>query len=398
MHHPLLHHALMHHIIETSIILGGVMKPRHYFPLGKAYGEAFCNRAEEIQKLVGNIENTKHTFLVAPRRYGKSSLCERSFKSISFAWIKLDFHLAMSDRDIERIIINGVIELIGKSIGTIEKLSAILKKYTKHLQPKFNIGTKNFSLELAVTDQSSPAENIAESLLLLDKLLQEKNKQAAILFDEFQEIGQMSQSKGIEGAIRHAAQEMKRLAFIFSGSNPHLLKNMFEDERRPLYKLCRKLLLKRIGEEHYKKHLNKASKMMWKKDLPEEVFKQIMYVTERHPYYVNYLCDTLWSENNVLPDVKKVDQSWGQVIEEERSDLLKDFLSLTENQRKILIFLASDNSGNVYSNEEAKKMDIPVSSISRAIASLIERDFIEKTVEGYRLVAPVYKALLKTNN
>ena len=52
------------------------MKSRQLFPLGKAYGSAFCNRIDETKKLISNIENGKHTFLVAPRRYGKSSLCE----------------------------------------------------------------------------------------------------------------------------------------------------------------------------------------------------------------------------------------------------------------------------------------------------------------------------------
>ena len=101
------------------------MNPRHYFPLGKAYGEAFCNRVEETQKLIGNIKNGKHTIISAPRRYGKSSLCERAFELTTIPNAKLDFHLAVSEKDVERIIINGVIELVGKAIGAVDKLSAL---------------------------------------------------------------------------------------------------------------------------------------------------------------------------------------------------------------------------------------------------------------------------------
>jgi hypothetical protein len=36
---------------------------------------------------------------------------------------------------------------------------------------------------------------------------------------------------------------MKHLAIIFSGSFRGLLKSMFEDKNKPLYKLCRKLHL-----------------------------------------------------------------------------------------------------------------------------------------------------------
>lgn len=371
------------------------MNPRHYFPLGKAYGEAFCNRVEETQKLIGNIKNGKHTIISAPRRYGKSSLCERAFELITIPNAKLDFHLAVSEKDVERIIINGVIELVGKAIGAVDKLSALLKKYTKNLKPKFSIGTKYFNLELEITDKSSPAENISEALLLLEKLLQEKNKKAILLFDEFQEIGRLKEGRGIEGAIRHVGQDTRELSFIFSGSNPHLLKNMFEDERRPLYKLCRKLMLGSISELHYEGHLNKAAKEMWNTLLDVKVFKYTMDVTERHPYYVNYLCDILWEECELSPKVENVIKAWNAVVEEERSDLLKDFFRLTENQRRLLIYIAKGKGKEIYSNDAAKKMDIPVSSISRGLNSLIEGDYITKTEEGYRLVVPVYKTLLE---
>jgi AAA+ ATPase superfamily predicted ATPase len=372
------------------------MKPRSFFPLGKAYGEAFCNRAEETKKLIGNAENGKHTFIIAPRRYGKSSLCEKVFEKIDIPWAKLDFHLAVGEKNAERIMVNGITDLIGKSIGSIEKLSHLIKKYAKNLKPKFSIGTNEFHLELEIASNSSPAENIADAILLLDKLLRKKDKRAVLLLDEFQEVGEIDKGRGIEGAIRHAAQETKNLALIFSGSNPHLMKNMFEDERRPLYKLCRKIVLGRISKNDYRHHLNKAAKAMWKRELAEEVFERIMAVSEQHPYYVNYLCDELWSNPDNAPTVNDVDKAWALVVEEERSDLLKDFFALSENQRKLLIHIANFGGSDTYSKAATKKMDIPASSISRALNTLIEKDYIEKSEENYRLIVPAYKVLLSS--
>ncbi len=87
------------------------MKTRRLFPLGKAYGRAFCNRVKETKKLIDNIESGKHTYLVAPRRYGKSSLCENVFLASKIPHESLDFHLAVTEKDVEQIIINGVIDL-----------------------------------------------------------------------------------------------------------------------------------------------------------------------------------------------------------------------------------------------------------------------------------------------
>jgi AAA+ ATPase superfamily predicted ATPase len=371
------------------------MRPRDFFPLGKAYGEAFCNREKEAEKLLGNVQNGKHTFLVAPRRYGKSSLCEKVLEKSTLPWTKVDFHMAITESDVESFIVRGANDLIGKSISQVDKLSSVIKTVVKKLKPKFDISAGPLRLELEISSGSSPAENVAEALLLIDRLLIEKNKQAVIHFDEFQEVGNITEGRGVEGAIRHAAQETKNLAIIFSGSNPHLIKNMFENESRPLYKLCKKLPLPRISEEHYNHHLNKASLAMWGKELPASCFERIMTLTERHPYYVNALCDEVWSETQAVPTVDHVNACWEYVIEGERSDLIKDFLNLSDNQRKVLIQIANFGGENIYANSSSKQMDVPVSSLRSAIEAVLEKDFIEKIGTHYSLVVPVYRWLLR---
>lgn len=371
------------------------MRPRDYFPLGKAHGEAFCNRVDETRKLVGNLNNGKHTFLIAPRRYGKSSLCEKAFLSAGLPWSQIDLHIAITEKDIERLIINGVMDLLGRSISQIDKLNVTVVNFVKNLKPKFTLGPDYARLELETSSEGSAAENVAEALLLLDRLLIEKNKQAALLLDEFQEIGQISQGKGVEGAIRHAAQETKNLTIVFSGSIPHLMKNMFEDEGRPLYKLCRKIMLPRISKEDYVGHLNKASRLKWKADLPQEVFDLIMDLSERHPHYVNHLCDEIWSEEETLPTPETVLKAWEQVFEEERSSLIQDYFRLPDNQKKVLRYLVLYTDHSPHSAEAVKQMDIAPGSTRMSLQQLLEKDFVEKEDENYRVINPLYKALLK---
>ena len=371
-----------------------VMKINRYFPLGKAYGEAFCNRTRETKKLLDNIGRGVHTFLVAPRRYGKSSLCEHAIIISELPWAKIDFHLAVTEKNLEHLLIKGVNNLLGKSISNVDKLTKIIKSSLKYLVPKINISAGPFALELEVESNSNPAENVAEALLLLDRLLVERNSHAVLLLDEFQEVGQISQGRGIEGAIRHAAQETENLAIIFSGSNPHLLRSMFENDRRPLYKLCKKLSLDRISSEHYKKHLDYASQYSWKQDLSNEIFDMIMNLTERHPYYINALCDEIWSECDSFPTVEQVNDCWKYIVDSEHSDLVKDFLGLSDNQRKVAMYIANYEGKSVHSSEAAITMSIAAGSLTTALSALLEKDFIEKTAKGYRLIVPVYKEIL----
>lgn len=371
------------------------IKVRRLFPLGKAYGIAFCNRVDETKRLMDYIKNGAHTYLVAPRRYGKSSLCEHVFANTTIPHAKLDFHLAVSEKHAEQIIINGVTHLIGKAIGPVDKLQQVIKKYVSKLKPKIALGGEHVKLELALDERFNPAENIAEALSLLEKLLQERDKQAVLLLDEFQEVGNMENGRGLEGAIRHVAQETQNLSIIFSGSSPHMLTAMFEDERRPLYKLCRKLVLDRISEKDYQPHLNKAAKSTWGKELPQTIFEKIMRVTERHPYYVNYLCDELWLETK-SPTAHSIDEAWNRIAEEEQSDLIKDFFALPDNQRKMLLYIANFGGHNLYTSDVAKKMDIPSGSIPTTLNALIEKNYIEKSEHHFRIIVPVYNKLLSS--
>ena len=120
-----------------------------------------------------------------------------------------------------------------------------------------------------------------------------------------------------------------------------------------------------------------------------------MSLTERHPYYINALCDEIWAECGSVPTVEAVRQCWDFIIEGERSDLVKDFLGLSDNQRKIAIHIANYGGKELFSSESAKTMSIASGSLRTAVNTLLEKDFIERIGGGYGLVVPAYKEILK---
>lgn len=371
------------------------MKPRDFFPLGRAHGEAFCNREDETEWLVGNIQACKHSLLIAPRRFGKSSLAEKALGISGLPVASLNFNTCSDENDTEVLIRQGVSQLIGRALGPADKIINSIKSYVNHLTPKISIGPEFAHLELTSNKQSTCATNVEETLTLIEKLLAEKNRHAVMVFDEFQMVGLIAKGSGVEAAIRNIAQDMKHLTLIFSGSNRSLLQSMFEDESRPLYKLCRKLRLKRIESEHYRKHLNHAANLAWKKKLPQDVFEQIMLLSERHPFFVNYLCDIIWTDCKILPSIKDVDHAWKSVIDEETSDANAEIANLSMGQKKLLKHIANYSGDQLMSANTVKEIGMALSSISGAIAGLIEKDIIEKENDSYNIINPVIKYLLK---
>src|SRR5260221_2593689 len=141
------------------------MKERKYFHLRKAHGKAFCNRVAETEWLIGNIQNGKHSLLIAPRRYGKSSLAEKALEDAKLPFTRISFHLCKTEDEISQLITNNVIKLIGKAIGPIEKFVNSIKKYVSNLNPKLSLGDDIATLELIPKKEVNLAVIISETLL-----------------------------------------------------------------------------------------------------------------------------------------------------------------------------------------------------------------------------------------
>lgn len=375
------------------------MRARDYFPLGIATGSAFCNRKDETNILVENIKNGRHTLLMATRRYGKSSLALYALQSSKLPYIEADFYLASSEKMVESYILNSIVELIGAALGPIEKLITAIKKYLKNIKPKLDIATNHFKLELIADITTDAATNVKEGLLFLEKLLAEKKKYAVFLFDEFQNIGIISQGKGIEAAIRHVAQKTKYLTFIFSGSNRKLIKTMFEDEARPLYKLCWKLVLKRILAKHYQVHIQRAAKQAWGLELSDDSINEIISLTERHPFYLNKLCDKLWTYyEKKLPTMHEIKKTWNEILTEEKSDAIKEISLLSLGQKNVVLQIANNPSMQLTSKQSMLALRMTSSSVITALAGLEEKDIIEKEENQYQIISPVIKYYILQSN
>lgn len=369
---------------------------RELFPLGKAYDRAFCNRIKETEMLVGNINSGKHTLLIAPRRYGKSSLAERAIQLARVPSEKANFHLCTSEEEVAALIKKICINIISCHIGKIDALVPMMQRYLKTLNPRISFFKDTASLELVSSKTENYGITISETLLMLDILLGEHSKRGVLFFDEFQEITHIKQSNKIEGAIRTAAQEMQNLTIIFSGSIRSLLLRMFEDESRPLYKLCRKIHLKRIAAEDYITHIQEIAKETWGEYLSQEAMSTILNLSNRHPYFINYLCDSIWQMAEGVPNEQTVKDAWKQVLAEEWSDAVREVSLLPMVQRKLLKYIAvSESPGQLRSQETASKLQLAPSSIASALNALVEKDYLEITQTGeYRVINPLLEASL----
>lgn len=369
----------------------------NYFPPGIAQGKAFFNRKEELQRMIHNIKASKHTLLVSPRRYGKSSLAKQAIRAMDIPFAEIDFFVAIDEKSVEFQILNGVKQLIQVVSDTPEQWFNVLRHFFESLGKKWTIGIYGLKLELAPLKQEEVPVNILDALNALEHILTKKRKKAVLFIDEFQEISELKNAKAIEGAIRHFAQESKQLTFIFSGSNRNLLSKMFSDRSKPLYMLCDRIRLEKIKKEEYALRLKQISLETWGAPLLSEAFEKIIELTECHPCYVNILCDRVWlNAEQVAPSALDVQRNWDEYVYEQRSDTRKELIGMGNAQLKMMIAIALGKDRELSSTANQMELRLTSSAISQALASLEEKDYIEKYEEGnYGIINPLLKASLQ---
>jgi len=364
-----------------------------YFPLTIALGKAFCNRKSETKHLKVNIQKSRPTLIVSPRRYGKTSLALNTIRQLKLNYVHFDFLSVTDEDDIESIILQGVGKLILQLEKGVKKALRVATDFFSGLDIKLAIDRLGLTVEIS-QKKRKPVYNILSVLERIEKLSTTYNKKIVLFFDEFQRVNQVSEGASIEAVMRQVAQISKNLTFIFSGSNRHLLYRMFGDRNKPFYKLCDRITLERISSEEYYKHIQKAALDKWSQELNEFIINRIFELTEYHPYYINVLCSRLWEE--VLPTLSVVDYEWYGYIEEERSQVAIEMDLLSNSQRKLLIILARhDGTDTPRSGTFQNLARMSGSTITQALKFLERKDYVYKNQDGYyKVLDPMIKVVL----
>ena len=116
-------------------------------------------------------------------------------------------------------------------------------KVTGSFDPVTGLPTLSASIKPRETPQYlEKALQVLESYAEKQKLL--------VTFDEFQEIAKYSE-KGFEKRLRKVIQGHRNISYIFSGSQKHILIQMFDSAKHAFYKMARSYPLQKIRTYHY---------------------------------------------------------------------------------------------------------------------------------------------------
>lgn len=386
----------LHPIFGCSIVITNFMVSTMsdvYFTTKVATDKTFCNREEVGKLLINNIKKNQHTVIVAPRRYGKTSLVNHTLTKMNHPFARVDLFCVVYEEDICKKVAKGISKLVREMASFSEKTIKAIEQCFKSAYVGFKAGQIEINVEFGKIS-ADPISQLEDLLEGIEKLAKKHNKPVVLFFDEFQDVLKMDETNKIQAAIRSVAQHSQYVTYLFSGSSRRMLNTIFDDKNQPLYMLCNKILLDRIEADYFIKHIQTAARKKWKEILAEDVLAAILSLTELHPYYVNMLCDKLW-ELDKKPNKNDVEKAWDDALYENRGKIIADLEPLNANRTKVVTTVALLGSVNEPNSKIfLDKVKLPLASTQNAVKYLINHDYLYEDSDGLTLVDPLMRKFI----
>ncbi len=191
-------------------------------------GDNFCNRKQEISELVNDIKNGTNVIIFSPRRYGKTSLINQVLESARQKGILsfyVDLYPAVNKQKFIEIYARAISTgLTGKTSRIVKKL----KEYLPRIIPKVVMDDQSVHFEFGFDHRGSLSPQVDDLLEAGKKAADQHNKNAVVVFDEFQEIANFDDQE-IERKMRSVFQHHRNVCYIFMGSKTHLMRDIFNN-------------------------------------------------------------------------------------------------------------------------------------------------------------------------
>lgn len=371
------------------------MEEKNPFVLNVYAGpQYFCNREQETDKIINAIKNQRNLTLMSYRRLGKSGLIKHVFYQLrKEKGMKLFYVDIMDTENLSEFVDLLAKEIIGKVDSRTMRLLKIFSNIVKSLRPKISIDplTGKPEIEISVLNDASPQTSLSE----IFSYLQKQDQHIIIAFDEFQQIVKYPESN-VEALLRKYIQQLTDTNFIFSGSQKHLLLSMFSDYGRPFYQSSELLNLGKIDKETYKSFiLGKFKK--GKRNIEQPALELIMKYTEIHTFYVQYLCNKLYSLQfkKITPEV--VTNTLLRILEENEIAYFNYKILLTRLQFNLLEAIAKEEGvSKPTSMDFIGKYNLGTpSSVKTALKALLKKEMIFQDEDAIKIYDFFFSKWLK---
>lgn len=347
-----------------------------FITTGYAGAAYFCDREQETADLTRMVTNGNNVALISPRRYGKTNLIRHCFAQPTIAdnyyTFIIDIYSTKSIADMVHRLGLSILETL-KPMGrkAWEKFIAVLASVKQGISYDA-VGTPSWMLSIG--DIATPTTTLEEIFYYLEHA----DKPCIVAIDEFQQITHYGDNL-LEATLRTHVQYCTNTHFIFSGSQRHLMGQMFTSPARPFYQSVAIYNLPLLPEDKYTEfcvRLFEERRKHVDPEVPHALYERFEGIT----YYMQRVMNELYSRTPVegTCTIADIEEAIKYIILTSSNTYEDLMYQLPEKQSLVLRAIARDGKArNLTSGAFIKRHALlSPSSVKSAVPALLDKGLI----------------------
>jgi|WetSurSiteA1Bulk_404760.scaffolds.fasta_scaffold29964_1 uncharacterized protein len=343
-------------------------------------GPYFTDREDEIARISSYLNGENHLILISPRRYGKTSLIRKIVNESKRNYVFLDIQIVLSVEDFASQLLKRIYRIF-----PVQKLKSFIKSF--RLIPVVNINPVTGEPEISFKPGSRELTPLEDVLNLIEKLGTDKKKIIVVL-DEFQDIFRID--KTLDRFLRSVMQNQRHINYIFMGSSESLIREIFEKKSSSFYRFGTLMTLDKIDKEKFTLFLKE--KFAEITDKSKELSKEILGITDSHPYYTQQLASTVWEllvRFGFTPGI--VETAANEIVKSHDNDYERLWNNFNRTDMTVLNGMSA-SSISPLSDEFSRVFGTGASStVFSALQRLTNKGIILKEGSAYQIDDPFFK-------
>jgi AAA+ ATPase superfamily predicted ATPase len=366
-----------------------------------ALDDTFTDREEELAGLEADVLNGQNVALIAPRRYGKSSLVKRAAQDLlakGVLVVEVDLMSAPSKEKLAAKLAKSIHDDVASVIFNAKERLRIFS--TLRVVPVVTVnpedGSTTFSFSTARVEQDID-ETLDRLFELPAELAADRGKQIVVYFDEFQEVTEIDPQ--LPARMRAIFQQQPQVSHVYSGSKRDMMLRLFNDENEPFYRSAKIMEIGLIASPTFKDFIKKQFDKT-DRAVDDDALDSLLNITHGHPYATQELAYALWETvpEGFTASSADLADALEAVLRSENARFTLLWDQASRPQRLVLQALATE-PGRPFSEKYRQEHQLPsTSGVQRALTALTTEELVAKNENGdYYVSEPFLSEWIRTH-
>jgi AAA+ ATPase superfamily predicted ATPase len=257
-------------------------------------------REKELIQLGAYISLGQHVAIIAPRRYGKTTLANAFLDSKDDEYLicKIDVFGASSIREFCELYIDAIYKLDG-----IKNFVKLAKENVLDIMGRFTIEYNDLKMGYDLLKEQDENELVRKTFALAQSVAQSKKKRMIVFFDEFGDLAKFGQD--FIKKLRSYFQKHQDVIYLFAGSQQSVMDDIFLNSDNAFFNFA---TLMRLGKLPYQSIELFAKEIIINDTvmLSDEAISTLLDSSKGHPFYTikilqeGFICSLLEGGSNKI--------------------------------------------------------------------------------------------------